>query len=924
MGATLSKPFVWAKQKIDATVDGTVQLYTNTRDGIYQGIENTKQGIINTKRRLIDEPIDAVVTGVIDRKNRTVNAYRSVKQGVIDRKDRAVGRVVAVHHGVVNAKNATVNKVYAVHQGVVDTKNACVNRVVDTKNAVVNSVVNTKNAVVNTVVYTRDSVVSRVNAVCQCCIDFKDGTVNCICSVRDGIVDRKNRAVNKVCAVGQGIVDRKNRAVTSVRAGCQRVVDKKNQCVAAVQAVGHDISERKRRAVNRVLSITLTRKQKFLYSFITIMSILIAIPSAVILNDIFHGNFEEAQYNALHLWETSKESLLIMKNYTITCGKGIETFFWWSFANARSVINWLLTWTEWLCLQLYVTFGFIFRHVVSIAKYIGHHVYVISKVIYHNAEIVYNYVVHHGSIWAKFIWEWVSFISIFTWEWTKTIVTFVCRWLYIILNNFGLKWLAILLSYLMKLLEHLGLYILSWCMIVVEFLQHCMLSIVGCFWQITSRVIQITHFAIATAYVIVHDTVTAYQYLMETYNTYREMLFLIFVGLITLYCSGLIRDRRKSEYDSDDDDYEDDEEEEKDRDEDDGDETGMDADDEYDAESIRDGSFDLSSPVSPDLVKEGLERVLKTEFDFSTGPEHGRSLSQYQEGHYEASPDYHDQRYTRSMKSKQERKHDLEIMLRRSRDEDLDDSNSDSTLSESSQPDEIGPDLGAGVDDSSSGNSPITPEWRGDGEPLPGKPGSPDYFDRISEEFKFLDENDEDDENYGVEDLDTGATVTPEGSSGNGDENGRLGTSIVTRDVGDADISGLSEAAAGDMSESSDFTTSRYTEEDPTQDDDVNKTQVPNQGDYQEGNISEATTPTDSMSVEPEYNVTYTETVVTYVTRDTNPMVGGSENIVTQSTSISQDSPTRAPPGGLPQELEGYQPYSYSSRYRRYNPYTSK
>jgi hypothetical protein len=41
------------------------------------------------------------------------------------------------------------------------------------------------------------------------------------------------------------------------------------------------------------------------------------------------------------------------------------------------------------------------------------------------------------------------------------------------------------------------------------------------------------------------ETLFAYLYMLHQYNMYRELLFLAFVGLLSVYCTGLMRDRRR-------------------------------------------------------------------------------------------------------------------------------------------------------------------------------------------------------------------------------------------------------------------------------------------------------------------------------------------------------------------------------------------
>ena len=59
-------------------------------------------------------------------------------------------------------------------------------------------------------------------------------------------------------------------------------------------------------------------------------------------------------------------------------------------------------------------------------------------------------------------------------------------------------------------------------------------------------------------YVHLQELFSGYMFALHKYNMYREMLFVGFLVLLVLYCTGLMRDLRKgdSESDSDDSDLE--------------------------------------------------------------------------------------------------------------------------------------------------------------------------------------------------------------------------------------------------------------------------------------------------------------------------------------------------------------------------------
>jgi hypothetical protein len=57
------------------------------------------------------------------------------------------------------------------------------------------------------------------------------------------------------------------------------------------------------------------------------------------------------------------------------------------------------------------------------------------------------------------------------------------------------------------------------------------------------------------------ETLFAYAYMMHQYTMYQEILFVLIIGVLSLYCTGLVRDRNRSGADSDDSDEETDESE---------------------------------------------------------------------------------------------------------------------------------------------------------------------------------------------------------------------------------------------------------------------------------------------------------------------------------------------------------------------------
>lgn len=187
---------------------------------------------------------------------------------------------------------------------------------------------------------------------------------------------------------------------------------------------------------------------------------------------------------------------------------------------------------------------------------------------------------------CSFIYNWTLIISERTVTTTVNVCTFIWTWgqyilingskgLYYGLNQFGLRWLYNLSQLLAKwggtlgaiftkFFTDLGLYLWNFIYVTSMHIYNVLYIILSFIYTILSALMGIVRIKMdglkycvqlvfrAIIWVL-EETLIGYYYMLDKYNNYREWLFVGFLGLITIYCTGLIRDRRQSaESDSED------------------------------------------------------------------------------------------------------------------------------------------------------------------------------------------------------------------------------------------------------------------------------------------------------------------------------------------------------------------------------------
>jgi len=172
--------------------------------------------------------------------------------------------------------------------------------------------------------------------------------------------------------------------------------------------------------------------------------------------------------------------------------------------------------------------------------------------------------IHSGSL---SVGEWSVSTAKVTWSWLITTVISLSNFLYMAVTEYGFHWAVLVSSWLFdmgcflglvlcKFFSDLGVYvanfvyvtssrILSVVYIITSFLYSIAMAIASVIRILLDIVVFCTTRMFGAIIWFLRETLFAYLYMLHQYNIYRELLFLIFVGLLTVYCTGLMRDRRR-------------------------------------------------------------------------------------------------------------------------------------------------------------------------------------------------------------------------------------------------------------------------------------------------------------------------------------------------------------------------------------------
>jgi len=182
----------------------------------------------------------------------------------------------------------------------------------------------------------------------------------------------------------------------------------------------------------------------------------------------------------------------------------------------------------------------------------------------YNAIITTVVAIYTGSVSVS---EWSMTTAKVTWSWLTTTAIGLSNFLYMAVTEYGFRWAALVGSWLFdvacflghvlcKFFGDLGAYIasfvyvtssriLSVVYIIASFLYSIAMAIASVIRVVLDVVVFCTTRMFGAIIWFLRETLFAYMYMLHQYNIYRELLFLIFIGLLTVYCTGLMRDRRR-------------------------------------------------------------------------------------------------------------------------------------------------------------------------------------------------------------------------------------------------------------------------------------------------------------------------------------------------------------------------------------------
>jgi hypothetical protein len=210
---------------------------------------------------------------------------------------------------------------------------------------------------------------------------------------------------------------------------------------------------------------------------------------------------------------------------------------------------------------------------------------VTSSVSAYEAVVAFVLGVYFGTVTAI---EWTVATAQLVWDWSTAFATRTGQLLYIGLTEYGFHWAVAIGNGLVqvgcflgrvlgKFFGDLGVYVANFfyvtstritsvIYIVLLFVYRILAAVASVIKAFTGAAVFCTTRVFGVVIWFLRETLFAYMYMLHQYNMYRELLFLLFVGLLSVYCTGLMRDRRRlvevDEYDGSDEEEEEEEERE--------------------------------------------------------------------------------------------------------------------------------------------------------------------------------------------------------------------------------------------------------------------------------------------------------------------------------------------------------------------------
>ena len=182
----------------------------------------------------------------------------------------------------------------------------------------------------------------------------------------------------------------------------------------------------------------------------------------------------------------------------------------------------------------------------------------------YNCTIATVVTIYNGSVSVS---EWTVSTAKVSWACFCTSVVSLSNFLYVAVTEYGVCWSAAIgnwlfdvvcfLSHILcKFFGDLTAYvanfvyvttsrILSVVYIIISFMYSIAMAIASVIRVVLDVVVFCTTRMFGAIIWFLRETLFAYMYMLHQYNIYRELLFMIFIGLLTVYCTGLMRDRRQ-------------------------------------------------------------------------------------------------------------------------------------------------------------------------------------------------------------------------------------------------------------------------------------------------------------------------------------------------------------------------------------------
>jgi len=164
-------------------------------------------------------------------------------------------------------------------------------------------------------------------------------------------------------------------------------------------------------------------------------------------------------------------------------------------------------------------------------------------------------------------YNWSSTTAYTICDWTCTCAYLAYHYLYIGITDYGFRCAVVvgngiaevgcfLGRVLGKFFGDLGMYVANFfyvttsrlasvIYILVMFVYHIVAAVGSVIKAMVSVAVFCTTRVFGAIIWFLRETLFAYLYMLHKYNMYRELLFLAFIGLLSVYCSGLMRDRRR-------------------------------------------------------------------------------------------------------------------------------------------------------------------------------------------------------------------------------------------------------------------------------------------------------------------------------------------------------------------------------------------